>query len=62
LVIETYGGGGYYFLYSKDSSRNGEVVLLIDETWRKQEEGHWKSFEDFLAYLLQFGEYQKPTS
>jgi hypothetical protein len=52
LIIKRYGGGGHYFLYEKNSPRSGEVVLLLDETWRKQEEGTWKSFEDFLAYAL----------
>jgi antitoxin YobK len=52
VVIENYGGGGEYILYAKESPRSGEVVLLLDETWRKQEEGRWKSFEDFLAYAL----------
>jgi hypothetical protein len=62
IVIENYGGGGEYILYTQGSPRSGEVVLLLDETWRKQEEGKWRSFEDFLAYALGVDRSQPPAS
>jgi hypothetical protein len=30
-VIENYGGGGYYFLFSNESNRSGQVALFLDE-------------------------------
>lgn len=50
-VIESYAGGGVYFLYSDNSDRAGEVVLLVDELYGKEVQS-WKSFEDFLDYVV----------
>lgn len=50
IVISKYEGGGYYFLYSKDCPRSGEVSLIIDETFGNEVQT-WKSFKDFLGYL-----------
>jgi hypothetical protein len=52
IVVERYGGGGYYFLHGADSLASpGTVSLLLDETFRHEAES-WESFEAFLAYLL----------
>ena len=48
-VIEMYSGGGYYFLFSKDSSRAGEVALFVDELFGREVES-WSSFVEYLHY------------
>lgn len=51
VIIESYGGGGHYFLYAKDSPQGGAVALLLDETYGRPD-SVWESFEDFLRFLL----------
>ena len=51
LVINTYDGGGYYFLFSKESERAGEVGLFLTETYG-QEVSKFKSFTDYLSFLV----------
>lgn len=51
LVLEEYGGGGYYFLFSEESGRRGQVALFLDETYGKESQS-WSSFEVFLEYML----------
>jgi len=50
-VIESYGGGGCYFLFSSESKRAGEVALFTDEAYRDEVES-WESFFDFLSYMF----------
>tara|TARA_R110002072_G_scaffold33030_9_gene100276 strand:+ start:27705 stop:28145 length:441 start_codon:yes stop_codon:yes gene_type:complete len=50
-VLENYGGGGYYFLFSNESERHGQVALYLDELYGKEAQA-WSSFEDFLEYML----------
>lgn len=50
VIISRYGGGGYYFLYSEDCPRSGEVSLIIDETFGNEVQ-KWRSFKEFLEYL-----------
>ncbi|WP_166115239.1 SMI1/KNR4 family protein [Pseudoalteromonas sp. Z9A5] len=51
LVINSYDGGGYYFLFSEESERAGEVGLFLTETYG-QEESKFKSFTDYLSFLV----------
>ena len=51
VILESYGGGGYYFLYCHPSPRAGEVILIMDETFWNEVES-WQTFEDFIVYLL----------
>ncbi|WOC28319.1 SMI1/KNR4 family protein [Pseudoalteromonas sp. N1230-9] len=51
IVIGTYDGGGYYFLFSQESERAGEVGLFLTETYG-QEVSKFKSFTDYLSYLV----------
>ncbi|GLS25731.1 SMI1/KNR4 family protein [Marinibactrum halimedae] len=50
-VLESYGGGGYYFLYSDESERSGQVALFLDELFGKEAQS-WSTFESFLEYML----------
>ncbi|KZN34357.1 hypothetical protein N480_22400 [Pseudoalteromonas luteoviolacea S2607] len=50
-VLESYGGGGYYFLYSEESEKAGRVSLFLDELYG-QEAHSWGSFGEFLEYML----------
>lgn len=50
-VLENYGGGGYYFLFSSESERSGEVALFLDEQFGKEAQS-WATFEVFLEYML----------
>lgn len=50
-VLETYSGGGYYFLFSNDSARSGQVALFIDELFGREAKS-WETFEAFLEYML----------
>ncbi|EJG2230203.1 TPA: SMI1/KNR4 family protein [Vibrio parahaemolyticus] len=50
-VLENYAGGGYYFLFSNESERSGEVALFIDELFGKEAQS-WATFEAFLEYML----------
>ena len=50
-VLEHYGGGGYYFMFSNESGRAGQVVLFLDELYGK-EALSWATFGDFLEYML----------
>ena len=49
-ILEYYGGGGYYFLFSNTSARAGQVALYIDESFG-QEVRCWQTFEEFLIYM-----------
>ncbi|MEN3158553.1 SMI1/KNR4 family protein [Alkalimonas sp. NCh-2] len=51
VVIAKWDGGGYYFLFSKESERAGEVGLFLTETFG-QEVSKFSSFTDFLSYLV----------
>jgi hypothetical protein len=51
VIIERYGGGGYYVLYGKGSPLEGQVARLLDEEWWKPEIVS-KTFQDFLKDLL----------
>ena len=51
IVIGTYDGGGYYFLFSQESERAGEVGLFLTETYG-QEVSKFKSFTDYLSFLV----------
>jgi len=33
VIIGTYDDGGYYFLFSQESERAGEVGLFLTETY-----------------------------
>ena len=50
-VLENYSGGGYYFLFSRESDRSGEVALFLDELFGNEAQS-WATFEDFLNYML----------
>jgi hypothetical protein len=50
-VLEIYGGGGCYFLFSKESNRAGQVALFLDELNGNEAE-LWSTFELFLDYML----------
>lgn len=47
FAIDRYPGGGYYMLFSADSSRAGQVGLFLSETGYHEEQT-WDSFEAFL--------------
>lgn len=49
-VLESYAGGGYYFLFAQGSARTGEVVLYLDELFGKEVKS-WPSFSDFIEYI-----------
>ena len=51
VVINSYDGGGYYFLFSKESKRAGEVGLFLTETFG-QEVSSFASFTDYLSFLV----------
>jgi len=51
VVIGTYDGGGYYFLFSQESERAGEVGLFLTETYG-QEVSKFNTFTDFLSFLV----------
>jgi len=51
LVIEPYGGGGWYFLFSMDSGRSGQVALFTHGALGHEVQS-WNSFEDFVRYKL----------
>jgi len=51
IVIGTYDGGGYYFLFAQESERAGEVGLFLTETYG-QEVSKFKSFTDYLSFLV----------
>ena len=51
IVIGTYDGGGYYFLFSQESERAGEVGLFLTETYG-EEVSKFKSFTDYLSFLV----------
>ncbi|MFK3863687.1 SMI1/KNR4 family protein [Pseudoalteromonas rhizosphaerae] len=51
VIINKYDGGGYYFLFSKESGRAGEVGLFLTETYG-QEVSKFKSFTDYLSFLV----------
>ena len=51
VVIGSYDGGGYYFLFSQESERAGEVGLFLTETYG-QEVSKFKSFTDYLSFLV----------
>lgn len=53
-VIETFAGGGAYFLYAASSPRAGEVVLFSDDEGGIEAES-WPSFLDFFMYALDEG-------
>lgn len=51
LVVGKWAGGGYYFLFSQASKRAGEVGLFLTETYG-QEVSKFKSFTDYLSFLV----------
>ncbi|QFU06558.1 SMI1 / KNR4 family protein (plasmid) [Pseudoalteromonas sp. THAF3] len=51
LVIGKWSGGGYYFLFSEESQRSGEVGLFLTETYG-QEVSKFKSFTDYFSFLV----------
>ncbi|MBB1403887.1 SMI1/KNR4 family protein [Pseudoalteromonas sp. SG45-1] len=51
VVINSYDGGGYYFLFSQESDRAGEVGLFLTETYG-QEVSKFNTFTDFLSFLV----------
>jgi len=51
VIINKYDGGGYYFLFSQESERAGEVGLFLTETYG-QEVSKFKSFTDYLSFLV----------
>ncbi len=51
LVIGKWAGGGYYFLFSQESERAGEVGLFLTETFG-QEVSSFSSFTDYLSFLV----------
>ena len=51
VVINSYDGGGYYFLFSLESDRAGEVGLFLTETFG-QEVSSFNSFTDYLSFLV----------
>ena len=51
LVIGKWAGGGYYFLFSQESERAGEVGLFLTETYG-EEVSKFKSFTDYLSFLV----------
>ena len=51
VIIGTYDGGGYYFLFSQESERAGEVGLFLTETYG-QEVSKFKSFTGYLSFLV----------
>ena len=50
-ILESYGGGGHYFLFSKESHRPGQVALFLDELYGREGQS-WETFEAFLDYML----------
>ncbi|MBB1282575.1 hypothetical protein [Pseudoalteromonas sp. SR41-1] len=51
MIIGTYDGGGYYFLFSQESERAGEVGLFLTETYG-QEVSKFNTFTDYLSFLV----------
>jgi len=51
LIVNKYDGGGYYFLFSKESERAGEVGLFLTETFG-QEDSTFASFTDYLSHSV----------
>lgn len=51
LAINSYSGGGYYFLFSESSPRAGQVGLFLTETYG-QEVSKFRSFTDYLSFLV----------
>ena len=47
IVFTDYGGGGFYFLYCKGSSRCGQVVELLDECMYRES----KSWPDIWSFI-----------
>lgn len=50
-VLEDYGGGGYFFLFSKESARSGQVALFVDELYGGEADS-WENFDAFVKYML----------
>ena len=51
-IIAHYPGGGYYVQYAKGTPREGQIGLILDETFY-EEEGDWPDLESFLkCYFL----------
>lgn len=51
LVVNKYDGGGYYFLFSKESERAGEVGLFLTEVFGQQV-AKFICFTDYLSFLI----------
>ncbi|MEM5514810.1 SMI1/KNR4 family protein [Pseudoalteromonas sp. AS84] len=51
VIINQYDGGGYYFLFSQESERAGEVGLFLTETYG-QEVSKFNTFIDYLSFLI----------
>ncbi len=48
LVLNEYAGGGYYLLFDENSDRVGEVSLILDETFYREEQT-WGTFEEYIV-------------
>lgn len=51
VIINQYDGGGYYFLFSQESKRAGEVGLFLTETYG-QEVSKFNTFTDYLSFVV----------
>lgn len=49
FVVSEYPGGGYFLMYAKGSQREGQISLILNETFF-QEEQSWGSLQDFIRY------------
>ena len=46
-IISHYPGGGYYVQYAKGTLREGQIGLILDETFYEEDE-NWPDLESFL--------------
>lgn len=51
VVVEPYAGGGWYFLFSRNAQRSGEVALYSHDALGHEVQA-WPSFEEFLSYKI----------
>jgi antitoxin YobK len=52
-IVMKYGGGGYYFLFSKGTKFEGNVKLFTDDMGGRESE-HWDTFREFVEYFCRF--------
>ena len=50
-ILDRYDAGGYYILFSHESSKAGSVAL-IDHEQQGQVSQEWSSFEEFVRWLV----------